>query len=270
MLISSAVRFCSLANRAKRQEKLCFLLFMCWGDVMGGSEDRAANNRLFAAFPRAVANKISAQLEVITLQRGTILHEPRAPVEYAYFPDCGLVSLVKVMRDGRTVEVGAVGVDGMTCIDRLLGMEPSTFETVVQVQGYGRRLKLTTLQAQLEKSHELKALMLRYMSYRVNQLAQTAACNRLHTLRQRCCRWLLTAQDNVQAPTYAITHEFLALLMGVNRPSVSLAIGALQRRGLIHCRRGSITVVKRQALEEESCECYESLKRDCESMCRRR
>jgi CRP-like cAMP-binding protein len=236
---------------------------------MGGSEDRAANNRLLAVFPRAIANKIAVQLEPITLQRGMILHEPGAAVEYAYFPDCGLVSLVKAMRDGRTVEVGAVGIDGVTSIDSVLGMEPSTFETIVQVEGYGRRVNITTLRAQLKKSHELKALMLRYMSYRVNQLAQTAACNRLHTLRQRCCRWLLTAQDNVQAPTYALTHEFLALLMGVNRPAVSLTIRALQRRGLIHCRRASITVVKRQALEAESCECYESLKRDCESMCRR-
>lgn len=216
---------------------------------MGRPEDRAARNRLLAAFPRAVWNEIAPQLEPITLQRRMILHQPRAAVQYVYFPDCGLVSLVKGMRDGRTVEVGAVGIDGMTSIDRLLGMEPSTFETVVQVEGYGRRIKITALQVQLEKSHDLKALMLRYMSYKVNQLAQTAACNRLHTLRQRCCRWLLTAQDNVQAETYTLTHEFLALLMGVTRPSVSLALGALQRHGLINCQRASITVVKRQALD---------------------
>ena len=224
---------------------------------MGKPEDRAARNCLLAAFPRAVLNKIGPQLEPITLQRGMILHEPRAAVQYVCFPDCGLVSLVKGMRDGRTVEVGAIGIDGMTSIHRLLGMEPSTFETIVQVEGFGRRVKINTLRAQLEKSHDLKALMLRYMSHRVNQLAQTAACNRLHTLRQRCCRWLLIAQDNVQAETYTLTHEFLALLMGVTRPSVSLTLGALQRQGLINSRRASITVVKRQALEQESCECYE-------------
>lgn len=231
---------------------------------MERSEGRAAANYLLTAFPRGVLRAITPQLEPITLRRGMTLHEPGAVTEYIYFPDRGLVSLVKAMRDGRTVEVGAVGIDGMTGIDRLLGLEPSTFETVVQIEGYGRRVKIDTLRAQLEKSHCLNALMLRYMSYRVTQLAQTAACNRLHTLRQRCCRWLLIAQDNVQAPTFALTHEFLALLMGVNRPAVSLALGSLQRRGLIRNRRAVITVVNRQNLEQESCECYESLKRDSE------
>jgi CRP-like cAMP-binding protein len=231
------------------------------------AKDRAARNRLLAAFPQVVSRKIAAHLESITLQRGMILHEPGAPVDQVYFPDCGLISLVKAMRDGRTVEVGVVGIDGMTGVTRLLGMEPSTFESVVQVEGYGRRVKISTLQAQLERSHDFKALMLRYMSYRVTQLAQTAACNRLHTLRQRCCRWLLTAQDSVQAPTFTLTHEFLALLMGVNRPSVSLGIGMLQRQGLIKYRRASVTVIKRQALEEEACECYETLKRDAERLC---
>jgi CRP-like cAMP-binding protein len=238
------------------------------GNVVGGSQDRAARNTLLAAFPRAILNRIARQLEPVTLRRGAIVHQPRAPVEYAYFPDCGLISVVKVMRDGRTVEVGAVGIDGMTGIGTALGMEPSTLETVVQLGGYGRRVKIAALQAQLEKSHELKALMLRYMSYSVSQLAQTAACNRLHSLKQRCCRWLLIAEDNVQAPTFVLTHEFFALLMGVNRPAVSLAIAALQRRGLIHCRRASITVVNRQALTEEACECYESLKRDSEKISR--
>jgi len=231
---------------------------------MESSEGRAAANHLLAAFPEAILRRMTPHLEPITLRRGMIVHEPRRVTEYVYFPDRGLVSLVKAMRDGRTVEVGAVGIDGMTGIDRLLGLEPSTLETVVQIGGYGRRVKITTLRTQLEKSRELNALMLRYMSYRVNQLAQTAACNRLHTLRQRCCRWLLIAQDNVQAPTFALTHEFLALLMGVNRPAVSLAIGTLQRRGLIRNRRALITVVNRQSLEQEACECYESLKRDSE------
>jgi CRP-like cAMP-binding protein len=194
-----------------------------------------------------------------------IIHEPRRPLEYVYFPDRGLVSLVKAMRDGRTVEVGAIGVDGMTGIDGLLGMEPSIFETVVQIEGHGRRIKIAALRAELEKSHDLKSLMLHYMSYRINQLAQTAACNRLHTLRQRCCRWLLVAEDNASSP-FALTHEFLALLMGVNRPAVSLAIGALQRRGLIHNRRALITVINRQSLEREACECYETLKRESEGI----
>lgn len=237
--------------------------------VMERSGDRPATNYLLAAFPKAILRRIAPQLEPITLRRGMILHEPRGVTEYVYFPDRGLVSLVKALRDGRAVEVGTVGIDGMTGIDTLLGMQPSTFELVVQIEGYGRRVTVVTLQGQLEKSHDLKALMLRYMSYRVNQLAQTAACNRLHTLRQRCCRWLLIAQDNVQAPTFALTHEFLALLMGVNRPAVSLAIAALQRRDVIRNRRASITVVNRQILEREACECYESLKHDSERIRRR-
>jgi hypothetical protein len=151
---------------------------------MQRSDDRFPKNYLLAAFPRVVSTRIAAALESITLQKGMILHAPRGNEAYAYFPGCGLVSLVKAMHDGRTVEVGAVGIEGMTSIDRLLGMEPSTFEAVVQVEGYARRIKITMLQVQLEKSQDLKALILRYMSYRISQLAQTAACNRLHTLRQ--------------------------------------------------------------------------------------
>jgi CRP-like cAMP-binding protein len=235
---------------------------------MDAAEDRPASNRLLAALPRVVSRKIGAELEPITLQRGMILHHAGASVDQVYFPDCGLVSLVKTMRDGRSVEVGAVGIEGMTGVGTLLGLEPSAFESVVQVEGYGRRASTSTLRTVLEKSHDLKVLLLHHMSHCVNQLAQTAACNRLHTLRQRCCRWLLTAQDNAQAQTFTITHEFLALLMGVNRPSVSLTMAALQRRSTIKHWRASITILKRQALEDEACECYDVLKRDAERMCR--
>lgn len=235
---------------------------------MDAPKDPPARNRFLMAVPRAVSRKLAAEFEPVILRHGMILRHPAIPVDHVYFPDSGLVSLVKTMRDGRSAEVGVIGIEGLTGVDTLLGLEPATFESVVQVDGYGRRIKTSVLVAELEKSHDFKVPLLGYLSYRINQLAQTAACNRLHTLRQRCCRWLLTAQDNVQAPTFMITHEFLALLMGVNRPSVSLTVNALQRRGIIKNSRASFTILKKTILEEESCECCAVLKRDAERMYR--
>ncbi len=227
-------------------------------------ERRAPTNRFLAALPEQVSRRLAAQLEPVALRRGIVLAHPGAVADYLYFPDRGLVSLVKVMRDGRTAEVGAIGAEGMIGVAALLGLEKTAFETIVQVEGSGRRLKTPLLRPEMEHNPALKELVLRYMYYSANRLAQTAACNRLHTLRQRCCRWLLTAHDNAQAPTFALTHEFLALMMGVNRPWLTLTVRALQRKGIIKYRRASITVRDRRALEEGSCECYETLRQECE------
>lgn len=224
------------------------------------NSDRAEGNRFVAAWPDAVFRRLAPQLKPITLRHGMVLANGGPTVEHIYFPDRGMISLVKTMRDGRTAEVGIVGTEGMAGVGAVLGMRRATFEAVVQVDGYGQRLETPVLQAEVDRSHALKALTMRYLAYRVTQLAQTAACNRLHTLRQRCCRWLLTADDSVQATTFTLTHEFLALMMGVNRPSVSLVAAGLQRRGMIRYQRAAITIVDRPALERAACECYVSLK----------
>jgi CRP-like cAMP-binding protein len=224
--------------------------------------DRAESNHFVAALPDAVFRRLAPRLKPVTLRHGMVLANGGPTTEHVYFPDSGLISLVKTMRDGRTAEVGIIGTEGMAGVGAVLGMRRAAFEAVVQVDGYGQRLETGALQAEIDRSHALKALTMRYLAYRVAQLAQTAACNRLHTLRQRCCRWLLTADDNVQATSFTLTHEFLALMMGVNRPSVSVVAAGLQRKGTIRYRRATITIIDRAALERASCECYASLKQE--------
>ncbi|HKU69909.1 MAG TPA: Crp/Fnr family transcriptional regulator [Burkholderiales bacterium] len=227
-----------------------------------------SDNRFLRALARGLLHRLSECAEDVQLVRGTILTPPGGLAHHLYFPDRGLISLVKIMDDGRTAEVGFVGTEGFSGVSALLGMERSAFESIVQLDGSGRRIKTAIVRDEMERSAVLKELVLRYMYYAVNQLAQTAACNRLHSLRQRCCRWLLTAHDNAREPTFTLTHEFLALMMGVSRPSLTLTVAGLQRHGLIRYRRASLTVLDRAALESGSCECYETLRKECERVFR--
>jgi CRP-like cAMP-binding protein len=221
-----------------------------------------AGNRFLAALPRHVARRLAPHLQPVPLQRGEIIAHAGSVSDHLYFPERGFLSLVKTLGDGRTAEVGVVGTEGVSWIAALLGIEHSAFETVVQLDGSGQRLRTSLLRAEMDESPALKELTLRYMYYAINQLAQTAACNRLHTLRQRCCRWLLAAHDNARAESFTLTHEFLALMMGVNRPALTLTVGALQRSGAIRYQRASLTVLDRRLLEAETCECYDSLRQE--------
>lgn len=235
---------------------------------MAGTSAEKRGNRFLSALPPEAVKRVAARLEPLPPPRGVVLAHAGAFLGKLYFPDQGLVSLVKIMDDGRTAEVGFVGVEGIVGVAALLGMEQAAFETIVQVAGSARTIETALLRAEMERSAALKEIVLRYMYYSMNQLAQTAACNRLHTLRQRCCRWLLTAHDNVGAPTFTLTHEFLALMMGVNRPALSLTLGILQRRRLIEYKRASLTILDRPGLEQGACECFAALRRECDRVYR--
>jgi len=198
------------------------------------------------------------------LQRKKVLVEPGVASPAIYFPDYGLVSLVKTMMDGRTVEIGVVGPEGLIGVPALFGMVQPTFEAIVQVDGAAHRISTPALKAEILRNPLLQALISRYMQYRVSSLAQTAACNRLHTMRQRCCRWLLTTHDAVQRDTFSLTHEFLALMMGVSRSRLSLILQAIQKEGLIGYHYAALTIRDRRALEQGACECYETLRHEAE------
>jgi len=230
--------------------------------------DRVNGNRFVAALPEAVFGRLAPDLKPVTLKRGMPLAAPGDSGKYVYFPDSGIVSLIKTMRDGRTAEVGVVGREGMAGVGMVFGIPRTAFDAVVQVDGEGHRIDTAALRAEMDASPAVRGLALRYLSYRLAQLAQTAACNRLHTLRQRCCRWLLTAEDNVQAERFVLTHEFLALMMGVNRPGVSLTAAALRRKNIIRYRHATITIVDRPALEEFACECYTTMRDEAEKIYR--
>jgi CRP-like cAMP-binding protein len=218
--------------------------------------DTALDNGFLRALPPETFARLRPHLEPVELTRGQLLYASGQDAAAVYFITRGTVSLVKSMRDGRVVEVGSVGVEGAIDLSGLLGLRGAVFESLVQVTGAAFRIRSSTLWEESSRDPALRELMLRYAGVVVAQIAQTAACNRLHSLEARCCRWLLTAHDSAGADTFQLTHEFLALMLGVQRPGVSIAARNLQRTGLISYRNGRVTVNDRSGLEAGACECY--------------
>ena len=195
-------------------------------------------------------------LEYVSLPNHLVLHQPGGKLEFAYFPNRGLISLVVVMKDGRTAEAGIVGNEGFTGTLAAVGLSRSPLHAVVQITGDGFRVEVGALQNTLESAPHLQLALSRYAAIRGMQVAQTAACNRLHDIGQRLARWLLMTQDRVDSGSLPITHDFLATMLGTDRPSVSEAAGVLQKKKLIEYTRGAVKIVNRKKLENSACECY--------------
>jgi CRP-like cAMP-binding protein len=194
-------------------------------------------------------------LEYVNLPNHLVLHEP-GKMKFAYFPNRGLISLVVVMKDGKTAEAGIVGNEGFTGTPAAVGLNWSTLQAVVQITGEGFRVGVGALQDTLESASHLRLMLSRYAVIHGMQVAQTAACNRLHNVEQRLARWLLMTQDRVDSGSLPITHDFLATMLGTDRPTVSLAAGVLQRKEIIEYTRGAVKIVNRKKLEDSACECY--------------
>lgn len=195
-------------------------------------------------------------LEYVSLPNHLVLHEAGEKLQFAYFPNRGLISLVIVMKDGRTAEAGIVGNEGFTGTLAAVGLSRSPLHAVVQITGDGFRVEVGALQNTLESAPHLQLMLSRYAAIRGLQVAQTAACNRSHDIGQRLARWLLMTQDRVDSGSLLITHDFLATMLGTDRPSVSEAAGVLQKKKLIEYTRGAVKIVNRKKLEVSACECY--------------
>jgi CRP-like cAMP-binding protein len=201
-------------------------------------------------------NSLRPHLEYVSLPNHLVLHEAGGKLEFAYFPNRGLISLVVVMKDGRTAEAGIVGNEGFTGTLAAVGLSRSPLHAVVQITGDGFRVEVGALQNTLESAPHLQLMLSRYAAIRGIQVAQTAACNRLHDIGHRLARWLLMTQDRVDSGSLPITHDFLATMLGTDRPSVSEAAGVLQKKKLIEYTRGAVKIVNRKKLENSACECY--------------
>jgi CRP-like cAMP-binding protein len=201
-------------------------------------------------------SSLRPHLEYVSLPNHLVLHEAGEKLEFAYFPNRGLISLVVVMKDGRTVEAGIVGNEGFTGTLASVGLSRSPLHAVVQITGDGFRVEVGALQNTLESAPHLQRMLSRYAAIRSMQVAQTAACNRLHDIGQRLARWLLMTQDRVDSGSLPITHDFLATMLGTDRPSVSEAAGVLQKKKVIEYTRGAVKIVNRKKLENSACECY--------------
>jgi len=219
-------------------------------------EGKPIGNKILLAIPDEEFALLRNNLEYMDLPHYTVLHEPRKKLESAYFLNSGMASLVFNTNGGESVEVGVIGNEGFTPVPAAAGLNRSPHEAIMQVSGNGFRMGFDELQEVLKTTPQLQRLLNRYATVHGLQTAQTAGCNRLHDLEQRLARWLLLIQDRVGSGLLRITHEFLAMMLGTDRPSVSLAAGGLRKKRIIEYSHGSVRVLNRKKLESSACECY--------------
>jgi CRP-like cAMP-binding protein len=216
-------------------------------------------NHILAALPRKEIAQIQPHLEAMSLRRGFELHAINKPVEYIYFLYRGVASMTTSMENGDTVEVATIGPEGMVGIPIFLADEQMPIRAFIQVEGDGSRIEAEAFRHILKDCPTLNRVLLRYTLALINQIAQNVACNRTHAVEQRCARWLLMTQDRMHSPTFFLTQEFMAQMLGVRRPTVSIAAGILAKANLISYVRGEVTVRDRAGLEAAACECYRTI-----------
>ena len=224
------------------------------------SEHSPHQNHLLDALPALDFERLAPNLELITLKLGDVLYEPGAQMRYVYFPTTAIVSLLYVMEDGASAEIAIVGNEGILGISLFMGGESTPSRAVVQSGGFGYRLTARLLKDEFARFGPLVHLLLRYTQALITQMAQTAVCNRHHSVDQQLCRWLLLSLDRLASRELRMTQELIANMLGVRREGVTEAAGNLQEAGLIQYGRGKITVLNREGLEARSCECYQVVK----------
>ena len=213
-------------------------------------------NAILRSLPDDEFETVRPHLQFVSLPHHRTLFEPNRRLESSYFLNSGMISIVFTTRNGGSVEVGVVGNEGFTPIPTATGLKRSPHRGVVQITGDAFKVSVIALETILRSSPQFQTLLNRYAAVHGMQVAQTAGCNRLHNLQQRLSRWLLLIQDRVESGLLRITHDFLATMLGTDRPSVSLAAGVLQRRRIIEYTHGAVKILNRKELEVSACECY--------------
>ena len=214
-------------------------------------------NLLLEALPRSDFGRLAPHLELIPLRLGDVLYESGVRLRHVYYPTTSILSLLYVMEDGASAEIAVVGNEGILGISLFMGGETTPSRAVVQSAGHGYRLKAQLLKDEFNRFGPFMHLLLRYTQALITQMAQTAVCNRHHSVDQQLCRWLLLSLDRLSSSELSMTQELIANMLGVRREGVTEAAGKLQDAGLIRYRRGKITVLDRPALEARACECYQ-------------
>ncbi|SFN48096.1 Crp/Fnr family transcriptional regulator [Variovorax sp. OV329] len=219
-------------------------------------------NQLLGALPDAEWQRWLPQLEAVEMPLGQVLYESGSTLSHVYFPTSSIVSLLYVMEDGASAEIAVVGNEGVVGISIFMGGESTTSRAVVQSAGNGWRLKAQVIREEFNRAGPVLHLLLRYTQALITQMAQTAVCNRHHSLDQQLCRWLLLSLDRLQGSELVMTQELIANMLGVRREGVTESALKLQRAGLIRYARGRISVLDRRGLEQRSCECYAVVKNE--------
>jgi len=217
---------------------------------------RPPGNLVLAFLPPEEMERVRPKLQTVDLEQGKVLYEARTPVDHVYFLDQGMISVVSNMRNGDSIEVGTIGTEGLAGMSVILGVDAVPYRHTVQVAGRAQQMSASALTAELATNVTLRTILNRYLAAFNTQVMQGMACNGLHSVIQRCCRWLLTTQDRLGSEELNITHEFLAQMLGVRRASVTEVLRPLQNEGLIRASRGKVVILDPKRLAEASCECY--------------
>ncbi|BAU63165.1 hypothetical protein STA3757_05230 [Stanieria sp. NIES-3757] len=219
-------------------------------------------NQLLAALPNSEYQRLLPHLEIVQLSVGEILYQSYETIKYVYFPHQGMISLVAIMENGTTTEVGIVGKEGLTGISTILGSDCSIHCAMVQIVGSASRIEVDLLRQEFNRGGRLQKLLLLYTQARLTQITQNAACYSQHLIEQRLARWLLTVDDCVQQDSFSLTQELIATMLGVRRSGITKAANLLQQAEIIRYNRGNIMILNRAALETVSCECYWIIKQE--------
>jgi CRP-like cAMP-binding protein len=224
--------------------------------IAGVAQSAITRNRILLRLAREEYQRLRPQFEDVSLSFQQLIYREGALIDYAYFPESGVRSIGKEMRDGGAIETGTVGNEGMVGLPAVLGVGTSSLRVFCQIPGRALRLRAEALVNERRRGGGFADALLRFANATMATLAQSVACNRAHSLEERMCRWLLMTHDRVDSDSFRLTQEFLAKMLGVRRPTVNVAGTSLQRAGLIRYSRGTITITNRAGLEEASCECY--------------
>ena len=225
-----------------------------------------SGNRLLAMLPREEYERLLPHLERASFSLGEVVYESGGQMSYIYFPTTSIISLLYVMENGSSAEMGMAGHDGLVGIALFMGGDSMPNRAVVQSAGGALRMRAKVLRDEFKRGGEFQRLLLRYTQALITQMSQTAVCNRHHTVEQQLCRWLLLSLDRLDSDELVMTQELIANMLGVRREGVTEAAANLQRAGLIQYRRGHITVVDRKGLEQRTCECYAVVRKEYERL----
>lgn len=236
------------------------------GAVRPRGEPAGINNRLLLALPSATLERILRVAEPVSLVRGQRIDSAGEPIRHVHFINRGMVCIAKSQDDGRTVEIGAIGIEGVANLLPFVGLHQTILDVVVQIPGTALRLACDAMKGELENDGAFRQMVQNHVRFGLSELARHIACCRLHHIEHRCCRWLAIAHDNALSDEFPVTHEFLAGMLGYQRAGVSIAMRSLVDAGLIEHRRGKVTVIDRPGLEAAACDCYREMQNELDDL----
>jgi CRP-like cAMP-binding protein len=218
-------------------------------------------NRILLSLPKSEYDRLAPDLEMVSLPLNKILFEACERIDCAYFINSGMVSLIAGSCSGGSIEIGMIGNEGILALPAIMGDEQTPYRSVVQIPGNALKITRNDLKRHFHKNGVFCDLILKFWQILCDQIVQSVVCNRFHTFEQRLCRWLLLTADRLQEDDLPLTHEFISLLLGANRATVTLTIGSLKKAGLIEHHRSSIRILDRESMEASACECYQICKK---------